>query len=178
MRNRIALVFFLVVAWQLVGVTSWFELSRIQIRQDIKAKIKKGVPDHELTQFTFSSVEVENLIWLKKNEFSLNGRLYDVVYRTTNEDGKVVLKCIDDIQEKKLFASLGESTARNLGDETHPTPLFFCVKQLFAPAQCHEYNEMISIILKKDLNLLNSRYLQCVLSGFSKIESPPPCALS
>ncbi len=178
MRKKLAAVFLLLVMWQLLGVSAWFEFSRIAIRKEIKTQLKPGVPDKDLVQFSFTSIELKKLNWIKHNEFSLNGRLYDVVHRSTNSKGFILLKCIDDIKEKELFASLGESTADNLGNDQHPTPLSFCVKQLFSPIEYVGFEGFTFTLCKADLSNHTFSYLRPFIMVVLEKESPPPCTFS
>lgn len=178
MRKQLAAVFLLLIIWQLIAVSSWFELSRRAIRKEIKTQIKAGIPEKDLIQFSFNSTELKKLVWIKKNEFHLNGRLYDVVNRVFHSDGTVTLKCIDDLQEKELFAKLGESTADNLGNDQYPSPLYFCVKQLFSPIVNTVFGGFqLSALFRKSRNH-EYYYLSQSYSVFLEEESPPPCAFS
>jgi hypothetical protein len=85
--------------------------------------LKKGVPKEELVQFTFSAEEINNLTWLKKNEFQFQGSLYDVLYSTKHKNGLITFECISDSQEKVLFARLGQTISNNMGDDDHQTPV-------------------------------------------------------
>lgn len=178
MRNQIALVFLLFVTWQLVGVTTWFELSRNSIRKEIKKRIEAKIPERGLIHFSFSPDQLENLAWLKKNEFRFNGHLYDVVHRSIQENGNILLKCIDDIKEKVLLASLGETTANRLGTDEHPTPLFFCIKQLLSPLEPNAHVELIIPFMEENVNLCEISYLRSYKNVFLEEESPPPCTFS
>ena len=178
MRNRIALVFLLFVTWQLVGVTTWFELSRVSIRKEIKTRIKARIPEKDLIYHSFTPDQLKNLTWLKKNEFRFNGHLYDVVHRSIQENGSVLLKCIDDIKEKVLFATLGETTANCLGTEEHPTTLYFFVKQLFAPIEHIDIEGFMLTLNVNDLSNYALCYLKQFYSVFLENDSPPPRAFS
>jgi hypothetical protein len=178
MRKQLAAMFSLLIIWQIIGVSSWFELSRRAIRKEIKTQIKTGVPEKDLIQFSFNSTELKKLVWIKKNEFHLNGRLYDVVNRVFHSDGTITLKCIDDLQEKELFAKLGESTAVNLGNDQYPTPLYFCVKQLFSPILNNLFCGFQFPSSYQESTNHEYYYLSQSYSVFLEEDSPPPCAFS
>jgi len=178
MRKHLVAVFLFLVMWQLIGISSWFELSRRAIRKEIKTQIKAGVPEKDLIQFLFKSTRLKKLVWIKKNEFRLNGRLYDVVHRVIHSDGTVTLKCIDDLHEKELFAKLGESTADNLGNDQYPTPLYFCVEQLFSPIVNNVFGGFLLPALFRNSRNHEYYYLSQSYSVFLEEESPPPCAFS
>jgi hypothetical protein len=178
MRNRIALVFLLFFIWQLIGVTTWFELSRVSIRKEIKTRIKARITEKDLIHLYFSPDQLKNLTWIKKNEFRFNGQLYDVVHRSIQENGSVLLKCIDDIKEKVLFATLGETTANRLGTDEHPTPLFFCIKQLLSPLEPNADFEPIIPFMEENEKCNAINYISSYKNVFLEEESPPPCTFS
>ena len=77
---------------------------RYSIKSEMKAKIKKSLNVNEYQFFNLNKISKENSFkWEKKDkEFWYNGRIYDIV--KIEKSG--ILKCIDDIQEKKLFQNL------------------------------------------------------------------------
>jgi hypothetical protein len=74
----------------------------------MKRKIKAGLSDHELTYFTFSITDFNNLDWLNHKEFRHNNTMYDVVKKIETENDSVKIACINDAQESTLFANLNE----------------------------------------------------------------------
>ena len=77
---------------------------KYSIKSEMKTKIKKSLNANEYQFFNLNKISKENSFkWEKKDkEFWYNGRIYDIV--KIEKSG--VLKCIDDIQEKKLFQNL------------------------------------------------------------------------
>ena len=108
--------------WQIVGFLSYFKITQIKIRKEIKQVIKHNIPSNQLKVLYFSKEEEKQLIWIKSHEFKYNGRLYDVIKRTTNSEG-VMFQCIDDRQETKLFERLSQATSYNLGHRSDNNPL-------------------------------------------------------
>jgi hypothetical protein len=113
MQRKYAYFFMTLMIWQLCGFVGYFELSRWQIKKDIKQSIKQGVPISDLTVFTFSTKELDQLTWVEDHEFKFKGRMYDVV-STKNERYKTKLYCIHDKQEEKLFVGLGDAVSQKL----------------------------------------------------------------
>ncbi len=134
MRKFIQYCLLFVFIWQIVGFVGYFEFSHSTLKKEIKTLLKKGVPKDQLVIFNFSAEELDELIWLKKNEFDLDGNLFDVVRRHTKKDGTVYMECISDKKEKELFAHLGENISLNMGDQKHPTPVSSWMKILQLPA--------------------------------------------
>jgi hypothetical protein len=59
-----------------------------------------GGENEGLTEMILSRAEESSLIFTGKDEFKMNGRLYDIV-RKEYEDGKVRIYCYDDENEDK-----------------------------------------------------------------------------
>ena len=70
----------------------------------METKIKENLNTNEYIVFNLNEISNEKTFkWEDKNkEFWYNGRIYDIV--KIEKSG--ILKCIDDIQEKKLFQNL------------------------------------------------------------------------
>lgn len=83
-----------------------FKYQQNTIRKEIKSQIKSGVDENELHIFEITPAFLKKIKWTKAGkEFRINNRLFDVVKRE-HQNGKFVLKCINDIQETELFAQL------------------------------------------------------------------------
>ena len=81
-----------------------------QVRKQIKQNLKNTVPLDALYLFNVLKGKdlPEKANWIKpEKEFRLNGNMYDVVKRE-KKNGQTVLYCINDKQEKALFANLEE----------------------------------------------------------------------
>ncbi len=74
----------------------------------MKRKIKAGLSESELTYFTFSNIDFENLDWQNHKEFRHHNTLYDVVKKFDTENDSVKIACINDTQESTLFANLNQ----------------------------------------------------------------------
>ncbi|MCG3166528.1 MAG: hypothetical protein POELPBGB_02307 [Bacteroidia bacterium] len=107
----------LILLFNISGHFVTFKLSQHSIKKEIKRKIKSHVPETELTVFTFSIAELNKLDWEEKGkEFSLKGNMYDVVKKQQTADS-ITLYCINDIQEKSLFANLEELINRQMNSD-------------------------------------------------------------
>ena len=162
------------MTWQIIGFVGYFEFSHSKLKKEIKSLLKKGVPKEDLVQFTFSETEINNLIWLKKNEFQFQDSLYDVVYSTKHKNGLITFECITDSQEKVLFARLGQTISNNLGDDDHQTPVSNWFKLIKLPYL--SVSTDISLIAfidnsKIEFNCFYTNFFQSI--PFS-IDSPPP----
>lgn len=112
MRKLLASVLLVIVLWQLLGFAGYFEISRYQIRKEIKTLLKNGVDKKDLINFDFTSTEYASLKWVKKNEFVYGDHFYDVV-REEKDKGSYSLQCISDDMETVLFAKLDQTVSLN-----------------------------------------------------------------
>ena len=122
MKKYIGFFLGLLMLWQLIGLFSYFEISQLKIRKEIKQAIKHSVPKDQLKVLYFSREEQKHIVWIKSHEFKYNGRLYDVIKRTITSEG-ITFRCIDDVQETKLFEKLNQATSYNLGHRSDNNPL-------------------------------------------------------
>jgi hypothetical protein len=102
-----AFALLLILLFHHAGGNMLFQIQRAKIRKEIKQQIKQGVPENELITLRFALTDstYQHLVWHKKNEFAYQGNMYDVVKRHSSKDS-VVFQCVDDKQERILFARL------------------------------------------------------------------------
>lgn len=100
------LAFFL---FPLVGHMVFFKVRRGQLRHELKEKLEHSVPRGALT---FIKIHRDWLTqppahfqWTEKNEFRLDGKMYDIVYRESSGD-TIRLHCLADEAETLLFTHL------------------------------------------------------------------------
>lgn len=174
MRKLVSFLLFSIIVWQIIGFVGYFELSHYQIKKEIKTLLKKGVPKDSLTTFKFSDHQIAKLNWLKKNEFKLKGRLYDVVYKMKDENGFSILNCISDTQEEVLFAKLGQTVANRLGEDQPNNPIahwFKLNKQFY----CIQFNCVKPAIHFESINTKTVfAYMNFFQSVGSTLDTPPP----
>jgi len=94
LKKTFAFISLIVVAFCCVGVFAIFYIQQWQHHEYMEELMKKNINDSELTQIT-----------LKKetdNEFSSNGKMYDVVRKHKNKNGSITYLCIED-EEEEIF---------------------------------------------------------------------------
>ena len=133
MQRILGWAFFILFTWQLVGFLLFFEYNHYHIKKEIKCLLKSGVPENELVDFHFTKDQINQLTWIKSNEFEWKGHLFDVVERKVDVNGKVHFKCISDTQEKVLFKDLNKSIADNLNGHGKSTPVGKVIKLMSFP---------------------------------------------
>jgi len=168
-------VLFLLLVIQLIGFTAYFEVSHYLIRKEVKSIIKQGVPEENRVIFTFTSAQMNALQWVKKNEFRLGKRMYDVIETKTLANGTTELQCISDIQEERLFVNLSFSVGRNMGDDQHSTPYTTLFKIIQTPALLNEQPAIVEVahILQNLAQYFT--YIAPVSEEFRRSMEQPPC---
>ena len=174
MRKLVSFSLFLLIAWQIIGFVAYFEFTHYQLKKEIKLVLKQGVPKNKLVIFEFDTNQLEELIWLKKNEFNFQGNLFDVVRSHETAEGKTYMECISDTQETQLFKKLSQTVSINLGDDQNPTPLSNWLKTLHFPLNLAFFEIEIPNLYKTCLPRPNFHFEGSILHPIGEIESPPP----
>ena len=119
MRKLLAIVFVSLFAFQTAGFLIVFELQKYSIRKEIKSMIKQGLPEEDLVVFRIAEEEqnafLKNFLFFDKNEFRLEGKMYDVL-RVEMEANFIYYYCVSDEKESLLFANLDSSVRKSLDD--------------------------------------------------------------
>lgn len=95
----------------ILGHKAFFKLRKWQLRHDFKEKLEHRIPkaDLELIKIPVQWLEKApaHFRQLEKNEFRLDGRMYDIVYQEERRDS-IWNYCLEDEAETKLFAQLDD----------------------------------------------------------------------
>ncbi len=106
MKKILSLALVFVFFYSIIGFYLNFEIEQYQVKEAIKEKIIKNLPDNELTLVKISSGDYEKITWTEEgNEFRYNGNMLDVVKIRTGAD-TTYYYCFNDEKESKLFADL------------------------------------------------------------------------
>lgn len=143
-----------------------------QAKHEMKQRIENSVPREELTALSFTAAEYKNIDWFEENEFRLNGDMYDVVRKATDDKGNIVVYVINDKKEKELFIDLEEQT--NQYDQNSATEEEDTQKtlELFSNPLI-EFNYLIH-----EKSILPSLAYQSSLLSFVREILPPPPKLA
>ncbi len=107
----------LILLFNISGYFVTFKIAQHSVKKEIRRKIKSHLPETELAVFTFSIADLNKLEWEEKGkEFWLNGNMYDVVKKQETADS-ITFHCINDSQEKSLFANLEELINRQMNSD-------------------------------------------------------------
>ena len=90
----------------------------IQVRQEVKHKLKNAVAESELTKITIKLGDEIKLTWFRSNEFSYLGNMFDIV-RQTQTDSTTTYFCISDKEEDELFKNLDDLVRNELNQKSN-----------------------------------------------------------
>lgn len=173
LRKVLPILFLMVFLIQAIGFTFYFNFERAKIKKQLKTFIKKGVPKDQLKVFEFSNKEFLELKFVKKKEFKLNGRFYDIVWKTKLKNGKLLLKCVDDKQETELFKNLAFLIDDYINKNTN-SPLKAVFSLIVQPVIYTNHELVIHFV---PIAESKEKYFQLdpkILSRIQTIELPPP----
>lgn len=108
MKKPIAILFLALILFQLTGFLIVFKIKQNAIRKEIKLLIKNGVPENELFTIEFNSSNQMDFDWKHSKEFAYKGNMYDIVRTDTINQSTYLFYCVNDFQEKQLFANLDQ----------------------------------------------------------------------
>lgn len=91
-----------------------FEIQKHEIRQEIKHRIKAGIPETELVLFKILEGKPHPAFQrVDEREFRYGHKMYDLVRQESHGD-TTWYHCLADEKETQLFADLGELVRRNM----------------------------------------------------------------
>lgn len=79
-----------------------------EVRKEVKKRINHGLKDDQLVKLTFFKSGVNKLLkWTKKDEFDLNGQMYDIV-RSREFNDSITYMCWEDDDESIIKQRLNQ----------------------------------------------------------------------
>ena len=106
MKKIFSIALVLVFFYSFIGFYLNFAIEQYVIKEQVKEKIIRNLPDNELTIIRISSHVNGKITWIEDGkEFRLEGNLYDVV-KIKEEKGSISYYCFCDVKESKLLANL------------------------------------------------------------------------
>lgn len=173
MKRIVACILLIVFAINLGGIYYIFKAKEYAIKKEIKTKIKQGVPKEELFTFIMNEHNEHEFEWEHSKEFEYNGMMYDVVYRTTLEDGSIKLECVSDVQESTLFKQLDQYLACSVINKNHGKHPMVEFHTFLQHLSCQQYFQswIAPAQVKKNITL---PYIRIYQSPFLEIPTNPP----
>lgn len=138
----------------------------------MKTALKSGVSENEQIQFQFNQKEYADLVWVKSNEFILNGNYFDVITSTFNGE-TYTLNCISDHQETQLFKDLHKEVTKNLGDDSSDLPhnKVKKINKCYSQTDQFEFLPLSSILILSELNTFQ---FAAISDGYINLDEHPP----
>lgn len=117
MKKVISIVIILVLFYSMVGYYIDFKIEQFQLKESIKERLIKKLPDNELTLLKISHEKLNRLNWTEEGrEFRYEGNMYDVVKIKIVGD-TAYYYCFNDEKENKLITSVDKL----IKEQTHNT---------------------------------------------------------
>ena len=152
-----------------------FIIKHAIIRNEIKDRIKSGLPKTSLTLIKkYNEKGRKNLLlkWFRENEFSFNGKMYDVVTEEKHGD-TIWYYCLMDEKESSLFNKMGELTRKEIRNDKGIKGLFLRISNFLS-------QNFVSVITQNVLQIRDIKTIQFAAYFFSvkpfihKPDTPPP----
>lgn len=141
-QRGFALAVLLLFLYNAAGYTVVFTALRHAVQKEVKAMLKRGVPESDLHVLVIpQSVERDPQSSFRRihdGEFRYRGRMYDIVRKDIRGD-TTVYYCINDIEEEQLFARLDDHVRSHLpnsaaaGNTSARSALKLVVRQAIPP---------------------------------------------
>ena len=117
MKKWVSILLLVTFAFDFAGVIILFHVQQFRIRREIKSQIKRGLSEDQLQIISLTPQLSADMIWIKDHEFALHGEMFDIVHSDTCADGSIEFYCINDKQEKILFAQLDDLVRKSTQNE-------------------------------------------------------------
>jgi hypothetical protein len=171
-RRFLSISFIIIFLFNIVGYYPLFLLKRNLIRNEINTLISENITAESLTVLSFSSSELKSLKWLKEDEFSYKGELYDVVKNEIGKNGKIYLYCFNDTKERRLTAHFEKQLNRQIENDLSNQKNEQKLNNILLKDYCAPEN--IKIIAENVLEIKFFEYTPYFVSIQSDELVPPP----
>jgi hypothetical protein len=104
-KKVISFILLVCLFFNLSGYHLFFYLRKQELKADMKEILRSSLMNKDIQQFILplnNKGLVADIEWEGKEEFRMNGEMYDVVEKRI-EDGKMIIRCISDTKETSLI---------------------------------------------------------------------------
>lgn len=150
MKRAVSILLSALLIFNSLGYVVFYHQVRFQIRSVMRAEIKRGMESQriQIVKVYFSDIASGKINFrrIEKDEFRLNGQMYDIV-KEVKSDGYFTFYCIPDIKEsalEALFASLTENNSASGKTSPSQTAIKQLIKEI-APLSSYELSVNPSI---------------------------------
>jgi len=150
-----------------------FRLRQVELKKEVHAYLKSHTNDKHLTHFKVQLTEGtftdERFAWENETEFEFEGKMYDVIGKTTS-DTIMVLHCLEDKKETELlraFAAVQNNETQHSKSRT--SSLLQIISTVYLPMQIACVPEA-PIAIRYNFNF----YTSSPVERTADIPTPPP----
>jgi hypothetical protein len=148
------------------------------LRKEIKRKIIAGLEEAELVKLKFANADLnKKLKWKHSKEFEFNGEMYDIVSSKKTADSTEYL-CWWDAEESILNQKLLALVSKKIPDLPGNRELSFQLTNFY---KTFYFGDLTVFNKIRNQRIVNCFTANCfvsesdkLISGFQKINSPPP----
>ncbi len=115
-----------------VGYYCVFQYRQYQLKEETRKNLFKHLPEEEFSVFKLSLIQ-QIIDWKGNDEFSLDGKMYDLVKTIRTSAGETILYAVADVNEDALMAKYAASAHNNSAKKQSVTSLFLFL--LYPPAE-------------------------------------------
>ena len=106
MKQFLSIILVSVFFYSIIGFYVNFEIEQFRIKEEVKEKIIRNLPENKLTILKISSCDNKKITWMEDGkEFRYQGTMFDIV-RIVREPGLTCYYCYNDDQESNLLTNL------------------------------------------------------------------------
>ena len=157
-----------ILLYSQVGYYFVLRNSQENIKEEMREKVVSELKTSEMEVISLTEHR-RAISWEENgNEFSFNGQMFDLV-KTANENGQIVLYCLNDVKEKQLVDKYNELTKHNSSNKQENTNIDSI--NLFVEGYAEEHIPFTLLVNKIYLSFAS--HLQ---SSTLKNSTPPPKA--
>lgn len=114
MKQIAAILFLLLFVFNIFGLFFAFKIRQSLIKKEIKAMMKKTIPDDQLTLIIQTPDNADDFEWEHSKEFRYHGEMYDIVKKETCLGGTIKYFCFADEQETSLIDSFSKTVSNTM----------------------------------------------------------------
>ncbi|MDP4266405.1 MAG: hypothetical protein Q8880_03100 [Bacteroidota bacterium] len=150
-----------------------FKIAQFQVKNEIKNDILKNISDKQLVLIKISKgIKNKNVSWKEENEFSIDGKMYDVV-RKIDKGDSIYCYCINDEKEESLFANLDEHVKINLNNANSKNSNLKNILKIMMQEYLYDINYIDFVSFES--NVVSFSYVNVKARKlFEDIITPPP----
>jgi hypothetical protein len=173
MKRTVSILLVAVFLLQTLGIYLVFKLKQTEIRSEVKNKISTELPDEALVLIKLNNSTANKsgngFRWIRHNEFSYRGKMYDVVRREQHDRNEIWFFCLSDEQETKLISNFRQQVNDHM-DNDHknmrhlPETLSFFCNDIFS-VQMNTFRQLTELPVLYRFSVITENLLP---------DSPPP----